>query len=452
MRASFINFIPGILALVVSGGALAVREATSRPPSQTIDNIHLTLPRAVEQPLIPGKAFNRIFQIWLENTDFETAAADENMQWLAEQGILLSNYYAVSHPSEPNYIAAVGGDTFGLQNDGDHQVPANISTLIDLLDAKQISWAQYEEDLPSDELQMPDASSYLRKHNPMVIYDSISNNSTRVSQIKNFSGFEQDLANKTLPQWAFFIPNDINDGHDTGLAFAGRWLRGFLEPLLKTDEFVNETLIIVTFDETKNYNVPNKVYTVLLGGAVRASLHNTMDNMYYNHYSALSTVSVNWDLPSLGRWDCDANVFSFVADKVGYKNTNISYDGLYWNASYPGPLNSDAEIPGWWPKPNTEAKCATNRGILESIKLTWGTTNGSFNYTNVYPYEESYGPAKGGTLAAGTNDANSTYLPPGTVPNSTSGTEHSRRQLEHPSRSLLLLLVGITVTVLSEFV
>ncbi|EXA32424.1 hypothetical protein FOVG_16345 [Fusarium oxysporum f. sp. pisi HDV247] len=27
----------------------------------------------------------------------------------------------------------------------------------------------------------------------------------------------------------------------------------------------------------------------------------------------LSTVFVNWGLPSLGRWDCDANVFSVLA-------------------------------------------------------------------------------------------------------------------------------------------
>lgn len=45
----------------------------------------------------------------LENTDYDKAAGDPNMAWLASQGITLSNYYGVTHPSEPNYVASVGG-------------------------------------------------------------------------------------------------------------------------------------------------------------------------------------------------------------------------------------------------------------------------------------------------------------------------------------------------------
>ena len=31
--------------------------------------------------------------------------------------VLLNNFYALTHPSEPNYIAAVGGDFFGAGDD-----------------------------------------------------------------------------------------------------------------------------------------------------------------------------------------------------------------------------------------------------------------------------------------------------------------------------------------------
>lgn len=128
---------------------------------------------------------------------------------------------------------------------------------------------------------------------------------------------------------------------------------------------------------------------MLLGGAVNESLHGTTDDLYYNHYSTISTVSVNWGLPSLGRWDCDANVFALVAEKVGYKNTNISLDGLYFNASYPGALSDNKYTAGWWPAPNTLAKCAAGKGVLDSIVSVWGKSNGTYNYTNVYPYHES---------------------------------------------------------------
>ena len=38
-------------------------------------------------------------------------------QNLSKEGLLLDSFYAVTHPSEPNYIAAVGGDFFGAAND-----------------------------------------------------------------------------------------------------------------------------------------------------------------------------------------------------------------------------------------------------------------------------------------------------------------------------------------------
>lgn len=69
----------------------------------------------------------------------------ENLNWLAKQGITLSGYHAVTHPSEPNYVAAIGGDYFGMQNDDFNQIAKNVSTVIDLLEDKGISWAEYQE-------------------------------------------------------------------------------------------------------------------------------------------------------------------------------------------------------------------------------------------------------------------------------------------------------------------
>lgn len=63
---------------------------------------------------IPGKAFDRFVTIWLENTDFAAAQGDPNLAWLAQKGISLNNYFGVTHPSEPNYLAAICGDHFGL--------------------------------------------------------------------------------------------------------------------------------------------------------------------------------------------------------------------------------------------------------------------------------------------------------------------------------------------------
>jgi hypothetical protein len=67
---------------------------------------------------------------------------------LAKQGILLTEYYGLTHPSQPNYIASVGGDYFGLNHDGFVRIPQNVSTLVDLFDSKDIDWRGYFEGLP----------------------------------------------------------------------------------------------------------------------------------------------------------------------------------------------------------------------------------------------------------------------------------------------------------------
>ena len=40
-----------------------------------------------------------------------------HLNTLAKQYVLLTNYYAVSHPSLPNYIALVSGDTQKITSD-----------------------------------------------------------------------------------------------------------------------------------------------------------------------------------------------------------------------------------------------------------------------------------------------------------------------------------------------
>src|ERR1700753_525152 len=111
-----------------------------------------------------------------------------------------------------------------------------------------------------------------------------------------------------------------DDGHDTNITFAAAWERSWINPLLNNTYFMNNTLILLTFDETETYTQQNKIFTILLGGAIPSNLKGTTDNTFYNHYSTISSVAVNWGLPSLGRWDCNANGFQIVANKAGYDN------------------------------------------------------------------------------------------------------------------------------------
>jgi acid phosphatase len=119
-----------IVVLCLVAGIVA---QTSKPAESTIEPATTAIAaaaatQAVLSPVsnVKGAAFDRFIQVWLENTDYSAAAGDPNQQFFAKQGITLTNYWAVTHPSEPNYAAAVGGDYFGMENDDFNRIPANI--------------------------------------------------------------------------------------------------------------------------------------------------------------------------------------------------------------------------------------------------------------------------------------------------------------------------------------
>ncbi|KAI1828288.1 acid phosphatase [Xylaria intraflava] len=360
---------------------------------------------------VRGKAFDRFVVIWLENTDYDMAAKDPNLAFLAKKGITLRNYYSVTHPSEPNYVAAIGGDNFGMQNDDFHQVDRNISTIVDLLEDKHISWGHYQEYMPFSGYQGFDwinhtsgANNYVRKHNPAVIYNSAGGEINRLPLIKNFTLFHEDLKHDRLPQWMFITPNMTNDGHDTSVTVAGTWTRSFLEPLLEDKRFMQNTMVLVTFDENETSTAKNNVFGFILGDAVPEHLVGTTDDNYYNHYSEISTVCANWDLHTLGRWDVGANVIKVVAEKTG--DVIRPWDGKtpfsewYFNTSYAGVFNEDKGSLAPYPGPYLVKPKHHGRTVLPSIERAWKHNSATVYYTDTVSTADGAHPPKGFAPAA----------------------------------------------------
>ncbi|KAJ6550284.1 phosphoesterase family-domain-containing protein [Mycena capillaripes] len=381
--------------LLVASSVRLAAAATAQvfaPPSkgplvQTANYTSFSNSTLNDKKVVKGKVFNRIIHVWLENTDFETAASTPIFESIAEQGVLFTNYNSVTHPSEPNYVAAIGGDFFGMHDDNMYHIPSNITTVIDLLEEKDISWATYQENMPADGfygqtftapnyISPTDApyTYYWRKHNGLTIFDAISQNPQRVKRLRTFNDFANDVVNGTLPQWIFVTPNIVNDAHDTTIDFAASFLEYWLLPLL-TDPRVNDegTIILVTFDENESSTIQNRIFTLAMGGALPLKLRGTTDNTLYTHYSAISTVEANWNLKSLGRQDTNpivSNVFSFVAEKTGYKNVDVPANEVpMFNLSgvVPGALTSAAFIP--FAAPNLNAHGAGSGGVLTNPGL-----------------------------------------------------------------------------------
>jgi acid phosphatase len=204
------------------------------------------------------------------------------------------------------------------------------------------------------------------------MYDTNVGNPNRSSNMKNLTMFYTDLKANSLPQWMFITPNMTSDGHDTSVTVAGTWTRTFLDPLMKDKNFMNNTLILVTWDENHTYTQRNRVLGILLGDSVPADLVGTTDDTFYTHYSEISTVCANWGLHTLGRYDVGANVFSYVAKKTGDTlrtwTGTPSFNDVYFNESYPGPFNKNPS--GTLPEPNTAA-VVNGRTVLPAIVDIW---------------------------------------------------------------------------------
>jgi hypothetical protein len=63
------------------------------------------------------KNFQHVFTIMMENTGFNTLIGNSNAPFISAAASnygLATNYFGVTHPSQPNYIAATSGSTNGV--------------------------------------------------------------------------------------------------------------------------------------------------------------------------------------------------------------------------------------------------------------------------------------------------------------------------------------------------
>ncbi|HLJ75014.1 MAG TPA: alkaline phosphatase family protein, partial [Thermoanaerobaculia bacterium] len=95
---------------------------------------------------------------------------------------------------------------------------------------------------------------------------------------------------------------------DTSVAVADQFLESRFGPLIENPAFINDTLFVVTFDET-NSLTNNRVSTILYGDAVQSGARSAD---YYDHYSLLKTIEAILGVGYLGKQDVTADVISGV--------------------------------------------------------------------------------------------------------------------------------------------
>ena len=164
-------------------------------------------------------AVKRIFVIMLENHSRSTVIGDPNAPFissLASSYAEATNYYGVTHPSQPNYVAAITGRLdITRMNDN----PANHydwPNLVDQLESHGKSWAAYMDAMPYAGYTgaiYPNVALYTNKHNPFVLMDDIRGDPARLAKVKPYTALATDLNGAQAPDFVWISPNQCNDMH-----------------------------------------------------------------------------------------------------------------------------------------------------------------------------------------------------------------------------------------------
>ena len=249
----------------------------------------------------------RVFVVILENTDATIAETLPFVSRLAARGAFLRNDHCIAHPSQPNYIAIVAGSTLGVT--GSDPVTIDSSHLGDLVERKGLSWKIYAENFPGNcylgaTFGAVAEGQYVRRHVPFLSFVNVQHDFTRcVTHVVSARSFDDDLAAGALPSLAFYIPDNLHNGHDSNAFAADTWLESRFGPLLDDPRFMSKTLFIVMYDESASAN-DLRIIAVFLGSMVRTG---AVSFEQYDHYDLLRTIENVLGLGTLGRFDAAAH-------------------------------------------------------------------------------------------------------------------------------------------------
>ena len=277
-------------------------------PTQTPTITPSPTPSSTPSPSSGVPDFEHIAIVMFENKEFGSVIDNPlmpNYNKLAREYTLLTQYYAIRHPSLPNYIALIGGDTFGIDsNCNDCFVDA--PSLPDLIEQSGRTWKTYQEDMP-EPCFLGDKGDYVQKHNPFIYFNPIRLNSARCAQsVVPLTTLQTDIEAASLPNFLFIKPNICNDSHDCPLDVADAWLTNLLAMLIPALDASGESYFVVMLFEEGQGNHSCCGLPAEAGGRVPVVLYSPLakngfeDPTPYTHYSLLKTISAAWGLSYLG--------------------------------------------------------------------------------------------------------------------------------------------------------
>jgi phosphatidylinositol-3-phosphatase len=246
---------------------------------------------------------SRVIVVMMENKERGSvmgSAAAPYVNRLARRYASPRNYFGVAHPSLPNYLALIGGSTFGVRSDcsGCNQSATN---LVDQLERAGISWKAYMEGMPRACYGGASYKRYAKKHNPFAYFKTITSDPARCAKIVPATKLRRDLAAGTLPQFVFVTPDLCNDTHDCSVAHGDRYLSQLIPPLL--GQLGPRGFMVLAWEEGSTNAAccgatarGGRVPIVVAGPRVK---RGAAPSTAYSHYSTLRTIEEAFGLPLL---------------------------------------------------------------------------------------------------------------------------------------------------------
>ena len=207
---------------------------------------------------------------------------------LARSGALFTRSYAVTHPSEPNYLALFSGSTQAVPDDSCPHTFTAPNLAADLI-AAGMSFGGYSEDLPAAGSPLCTQGNYARKHVPWTDFSNVPGSVSKPFTSWPASDFAQ------LPTVSYVIPNLCNDMHDCSVATGDAWLRAHIGAYANW-AMSHDSLLIITWDEDDG-STDNQIPTIFSGQLVSPGQYSQS----ITHYSVLATIEAAYGLPRGGQ-------------------------------------------------------------------------------------------------------------------------------------------------------
>jgi Phosphoesterase family len=245
-----------------------------------------------------------------------------------------SNFYALGHPSDPNYFRILGGSDFGI----DYNPAGNVITapnLMQEMDQAGISWAGYAQSMPSPG-DITSSGNYAVDQLPFPQFTYVYDNTPAYLEqhLLPLTDLSTDLQDpNTFPEFTWIAADEDNNGEgpiDTPSGIAQFIISQFTNHqynVAAADQFVQQEVsaiensptwtdpnekdaIILTFDEDNNNlslgfgNEGNNVPMIVIpnedavaNGGMQAGPFTT--DAYYNQYSLMATIEDSLGLAPL---------------------------------------------------------------------------------------------------------------------------------------------------------